>query len=158
MVGVGFDAQVVEGVGLAMKRRIGKGAYLWQSLRRLPRFGATSYRVTFDGRTHEVPWVIVAKGRHYGGRFVLAPDADLAAPELSVVLFRRGGAGNLLRYAAGLAAGRLDRLRDVSVLRSKRVEIEGPAGDPVQGDGDIIARLPLQVSVVPDALELVIPD
>ncbi len=34
---------------------------------------------------------------------------------------------------------------------------EGPAGDPVQADGDIVAALPVEIETVPDALELVMP-
>ncbi len=158
MAGAGFDAHVVAGVDPALKRRIGKGAYLWQSARLLFGFAYPDYRVTLDGeQDHTAASVIVAKGHFYGGRFVCAPEARLEAPAFQVCLFARRGPWNALRYAAALGLGRLPRLPDVRILAARRVTVEGPAGDPVQGDGDVIARLPATLEVLPEALALVMP-
>lgn len=37
------------------------------------------------------------------------------------------------------------------------VRIEGPPGEPVQGDGDIIARLPLTVRLSETTMEFLVP-
>ncbi|MDH3475001.1 MAG: diacylglycerol kinase family lipid kinase, partial [Rhodospirillales bacterium] len=89
--------------------------------------------------------------------FVCAPEARLAEPLFQVCLFTRAGAWHALRYAAALGLGRLGRLPDYEVLPAREVLIEGPEGDPVQGDGDVITRLPLQVRVLPEALKIVMP-
>ena len=157
MAGAGFDAHVVAGVDGALKRRIGKGAYFWQAARLLFAFAYPDYRVTLDGESFPAASVIVAKGRFYGGRFVCAPDARLEASEFQVCLFGRRGPWNALRYAAALGRGRLPRLADVRILAARRVTIEGPADDPIQGDGDIIARLPVTLEVLPAALGIVMP-
>ena len=157
MAGVGFDAHVVEAVSLDLKRLIGKGAYVWESARALRRFAFPGYRVRLDGEDHEAASVIVAKGHFYGGRFVCAPEARLAEPLFRVCLFTRPGAWNVLRYAAALGLGRLGRLPDYKVLPARELRIEGPEGDPVQGDGDVIARLPVRIRVLPEALRIVMP-
>ena len=157
MAGVGFDAQVVAGVDLALKRRIGKAAYLWESLRQLARHEFPEHRVVLDGREHRAASVIVAKGRFYAGRFVVAPEARLDEALFQVCLFERPGAWNALRYAAALSDGRLARLPDTRLLPAREVVIEGAEGDPVQGDGDVIARLPVRIEVRPEALRLVMP-
>lgn len=157
MAGVGFDAHVVAGVSPTVKRRLGKAAYVLESLRQLFRFGFPRYRVTIDGRAHDAASVIVAKGHFYGGRFVCAPAARLEAPEFQVCLFERGGRWNAIRYALALALGRLPRLGDYRIVPGRSVVIEGPAGDPVQGDGDIIARLPVSIELVAQPLRLVVP-
>lgn len=157
MAGAGFDAHVVDGVDLALKRRIGKGAYLWQAARLLAGFAGPRYRVTVEGVGHEAASVIVAKGRYYAGRFICAPAARLDEPSFQVCLLERFGAWNILRYAAALGMGRLTSLPDYRVLPARRVTIEGPEGDPVQGDGDVIARLPVEIEVLPEALDLVVP-
>jgi len=157
MAGVGFDAHVVANVSLRLKRRLGKGAYVLESLRQLFRFDFPRYRVTVDGQEFDAASVIVAKGHFYAGRFVCAPDARIDAPEFHVCLFERGGRWNALRYALALAAGRLHRLPDFRVVRGHSVTIDGPAGDPVQGDGDIIAALPVDIGVAPRQLHLIVP-
>jgi diacylglycerol kinase family enzyme len=43
------------------------------------------------------------------------------------------------------------------VIPAKRLTIEGPAGEAVQGDGDLIARLPAEIRVLPEALRLIVP-
>jgi len=157
MVGVGFDAHVVAGVSAALKRRIGKGAYVWESARQLWRFGFPDYRVTLDGVERHAASVIVAKGRYYGGRFVCAPQARLDDPRFQVCLFERPGAWNAARYALAIGLGRLEKLPDVQVVPAREVLIDGPRGDPVQGDGDVIGSLPIVLRVRPDALKLVMP-
>lgn len=155
MAGVGFDAHVVENVDLALKRRIGKGAYVVEAARQAFRFGFPTYRVTADGETFTAASVIVAKGRHYAGRYLLAPEASIEAPVFQVCLFDRGGPLAVARYGLALQTGGLPRRRDLRRIPARRVTIEGPLGDPVQGDGDTIARLPVEISIVPDAVDLV---
>ena len=101
--------------------------------------------------------VIVARGRFYGGRFVCAPEAGLETAQLHVCLFTRGGRRAVLRYAIALMLGYLPRLADYRIVAGRQVTIEGPDGDPVQGDGDIIARLPVTIDLDPTTLSLVVP-
>ena len=153
MAGVGLDARVLERVDPRVKRLIGKGAYVAETLVQLATRPDHRYRVTLDdGEAQEVASVIVAKGHFYGGRFICAPDARLTEPELHVCLFPRGGRLNALRYVWGVTAGRLARFPEYRVVTAKRVRIEGPAGDglfadAVQGDGDVLARLPVEITL-----------
>ena len=155
MAGVGFDAQVVEHVDLALKRRIGKAAYVFEALRQAVRFGFPTYQVTADGESFSAASVIVAKGKHYAGRYLLAPEASIEDPVFQVCLFERGGPLAVARYALALQTGRLPGRGDLRRIPARRVTIEGPIGDPVQGDGDTIARLPVEIAIVPDAIDLV---
>ena len=125
MAGAGFDAHVVANVNGALKKRIGKGAYVWESLRQLLRFPYPGYRVTVDGRDYEAVSVIVAKGRHYAGKFVCSPEARLDEPHFQVCLFKRRGAWNVLRYALALGLNRLPNLPDLEIVEGRDVSIEG---------------------------------
>ncbi|CAO3351370.1 diacylglycerol/lipid kinase family protein [Azospirillum melinis] len=153
MAGVGLDARVVERVDPRVKRLIGKGAYVAETLVQLATRPDHRYRVTLDdGEAQELASVIVAKGHFYGGRFICAPDARLTEAELHVCLFPCGGRLNALRYVWGVTAGRLARFPDYRVVTARRVRIEGPAGDglfadAVQGDGDVLARLPVEITL-----------
>lgn len=158
MAGAGFDAHVVARLDPALKKRIGRLAYVWQSLRQLHSFAFPTYRVSVDGGPAvEAASVIVAKGRFYGGRYVVAPAAALSRPGFDICLFERRGACHALRYGLALATGRLQHTAGYAILSGKCVTIDGPAGDPVQGDGDIIGQLPMRITIAPLPLSLVMP-
>jgi YegS/Rv2252/BmrU family lipid kinase len=157
MAGVGFDAHVVANVDLALKRRTGKVAYVLETAAQALRYGFPLCQVTIDGRRFEACSVVVCNGRHYGGPFVAAPQASLGKPLLDVCLLERGGWARVLRYGAWLVLGRLSRLPDVRIETGSLITIEGVPGLPVQGDGDIIAELPVTIEVSDRTLELIVP-
>jgi len=157
MAGVGFDAHVVAGVTPTLKRRWGKGAYVWRSLVELVRYRIPTYDVTIDGVAHEAASAIIAKGRHYGGPYVLAPEASLAEPIFDICLFETGGRANAVRAAIALPLGRLPRLSSVRMLRGHRIDIAASRDEPVQADGDLLTTLPLHASIDPVPIALIAP-
>jgi diacylglycerol kinase (ATP) len=157
MAGAGFDAHVVAGVDPELKRWLGKGAYVAEMARQLAVFSFPRYRITVDGAIYGAASVVVANARHYGGAFSCAPDARLDDPRLHVCLFDRVGRFATLAYAVALARGTLSTRGDYRIVAGSRVRIEGPEFDPVQADGDIVARLPVDIDVVPAGLNLMMP-
>jgi diacylglycerol kinase (ATP) len=157
MAGAGFDAHVVANVDGALKKKIGKLAYVWTMIRLAFRFPFPLYRVRIDGVWHEAGSVVVSKGHFYGGRFVLAPQARLDKAEFQVCLFTKSGRWNLIRYALALPLGLLPKLKDIKLIAAREVLIEGPEDDPVQGDGDIIARLPVNIRLAEQPLTVLVP-
>ena len=156
MAGVGFDARVVDRVDLALKRKLGKGAYAWSAAAQFLKPQAR-YQVAVDGERFDAASVIVSKGRFYAGQFLLAPQARLEDPYLHVCLFAKSGRWNIVRYAAAMQLGRLNSLPDFEIVRGCRVTIDGPAGDPVQADGDVVGHLPVEIELREAALPLLVP-
>jgi len=162
MLGVGMDARVVAGVDPYLKKRVGKGAYVLRTLREILAGPRLDYRLRLTGPDGgeclvDVASAVVARGRFYGGTFVLAPSADLFRPSFQVCLFRRGGRVPAFAYTAGMVLGGLSRLPGYQVLPAIRLTVEGPAGEPVQGDGDVVGVLPAVVDLAPVALPLIGP-
>ena len=157
MVGVGLDAWVVERVKPGIKRNLGGFAYVVALLSFLRSFRFGPYRVIVDGEEIEATSTIITRTRRYAGPFVIAPEAGLEERSLTVVALTRGGIWNVLRYAAALLLGRLHALSDVRILQATRVSVTGPGGDPVQGDGDLIMKLPIEVSVDERPIRLIVP-
>lgn len=157
MAGLGFDAHVVEAVSPPLKRLIGKGAYIFESLMEIIRYRPIKYSLILDGERHEAASVIIANGHFYAGRYVAAPDADLREPILQVCLLRRTGRWQCVRYSLALLIGRLHRLRDVSIVPARHIALETPAGEPVQCDGDILGTVPLEVQIAENQLEMIYP-
>ena len=157
MAGVGFDAHVVNTVSASLKNRIGKGAYVWAAIRELLRRDSGRYDVIVEGRTMSAASVVVGKGRFYGGRYICTPDARLDKPSFQICLFKRSGAWASIRYILGLMRGALPRLKDVVLIETDHVRIEGRFGDPVQGDGDIFTSLPLDIRIADKSIDLLAP-
>jgi YegS/Rv2252/BmrU family lipid kinase len=157
MAGVGFDAHVVANVDLGLKRRTGKIAYVVETILQGLRYGFPPVQVDVDGRSFDACSVVVCNGRHYGGPFVAAPRACLSDPEFEVCLLKQGGWRHVIRYGLALVLGRLSSLPDVRIETGRVIRITGQEGLPVQGDGDIIAELPVRISVADKTLELIVP-
>jgi diacylglycerol kinase (ATP) len=157
MVGAGLDAHVVEGVSTALKRRAGKLAYVVESLRQAVGYDFPKLTIRADGVEYEARMVVACKGRFYGGPFIAAPDADLALPRLEVCILPNTGMAGMLRYGLALPLGKLPGLPEVRVVSASNILINGPRGAPVQGDGDILARLPAEISIADETVDLICP-
>jgi len=157
MAGIGFDAAVVRGVNLGLKRLLGKGAYgvsalgawLWPQNRQFE-------LVEERGQSHWGYGAIVSNARCYGGRFTMTPQASLLADCLEVCLILRPGRLALLRAGLALLSGRTMPLPWARYFQTRRLEVRGE-GVPVQLDGDDAGFLPLVLSMNPFPIRLILP-
>ena len=157
MAGAGFDAEVVAGVSQPLKRKLGKGAYVWETLRQGFRYDFPELTLSVDGDPATARSLIVARARHYGGSFVLSRDAGLETEGLQAFLFEEGGPLAVLRYSLGLMLGRLERTRGVERRAVTRIVIEAPAGRPLQADGDCVGTTPVEIALSDRRLRLLVP-
>ena len=156
MLGAGFDAAVVANLDIALKRRVGRAAYVWQTLRELPRYRFAPITAALDGHATRAASVIVTKGRLYAGRYRIAPDARPADPGFQVVLFRHPGALHAALAGAALPLGLIPRLPGIEILPAHRIVL-GAAAVPVQADGDPAGRLPVEIADAPFPLRILVP-
>src|SRR5262249_45144843 len=108
-----------------------------------------------DGRSHDGVWVVVSNARRYGGRFLLAPTADIGTAEFEVTVFSPGSRLDLLRYVGALICARVSRCRGVIVERGSCIELEGTSGLHV--DGDVRGCLPAHVVASGEMVPLLHP-
>jgi diacylglycerol kinase (ATP) len=163
MAAAGFDAKVVAGVSVLLKRRLGKAAYVWRSLVEARRYRPVRYAVEVDGARYEAASVIVSRSRLYAGPYVVAPLAALGEPLLHVCLFERWGRRQTLRFGIALLLGRLPRTAGFRVIAGRDVKISvlSDAGEqrlqPVQIDGDDALTLPVSINVAAGTVRLLQP-
>lgn len=157
MLGAGFDAAVVAALDLRLKRQVGRAAYVWQSLRELPRYPFPLIEMERDGIPDRAASVIVTKGRLYGGRYRIAPDARPADPGFQLVLFRRGGARSAALAAAALPLGLLPQLPGLEIVPAGRLRLASAMPVPVQADGDPAGMLPVTVEDADGPLRILLP-
>jgi YegS/Rv2252/BmrU family lipid kinase len=155
MLGAGFDAQVVHHLSLTLKRRIGRGAYVAQTLRELARYDFPTVRIEIDGCATEAASVIVSKGRLYAGAYMLAPGATPTEKGFTVALFDHAGAAAALAYGAALPLNLIPHMPGVRLLRASRVDILS-ARVPAQADGDVAGEGPLCIRDAAGAIDVVV--
>jgi len=101
------------------------------------------FTVEADGREYRAASLILANGRHYAGRYVIAPAADLSRPSFELCLFAKPGRVALLGAAVALLTGRFAGHPDVTRLTVREVTVRGTAPEPVELDGDVGPALPV---------------
>ena len=157
MVGLGFDGAVVHGLQPLLKRVIGRGAYVWQSIWESVAYGFPPVRLSVDGKDYQAASVVVSKGRLYGGPYLLAPDAASTAPGFQVALFENSGTLPALLSGAALPLGLLPRCPGVRLVGGSHVEFSSGNGRILaQSDGDALTGTPAAVQNAASPIALVV--
>lgn len=157
MTGVGLDSAIVADVRPPVKRRLGVGAYFLQSGLTGVRYRYPPIRVTVDGETVTGTSAVIANARNYAGSFLLAPEAGLERPDLCLVMFDGRSPVPYLGFAAAVLARRHTRMPGVTVRHGHRFEIVSEAPLAAQADGELVGQVPLTITAVPEALNLLVP-
>ena len=95
----------------------------------------------------------IANGQYQGGGIRIAPDADLTDGLLNVTLVSEIGLGEVARHVGLLYDGTIYSYPKVRHWTARRLRVDGEG--PVELDGEVSGKLPLEIEVVPGALRLV---
>jgi diacylglycerol kinase family enzyme len=156
MVGLGFDGAVVHGLQPLLKRVIGRGAYVWQSVWEAVAYPFPRVRLSVDGQEYEAASVVVSKGRLYGGPYLLAPNAMSSAPGFQVALFERPGTFSALLTGAALPLGLLPRCPGVRVVAGNDIAFVNNDAIMTQSDGDALPYTPAAVVNAASPIALIV--
>ncbi len=158
MAGVGLDAHIVMNVDPVLKARVGKLAYWAAGMPELLR-KLEVFQLEADGQKYLCSFALISKVRNYGGDFEIAQHVRVDEEEFEIVLFEGEDAWRYLVYFAGIATGNTAKMPGVRTIRATDVKMVPLNGDMVhtQVDGEYAGHLPGRVSVVPDALTLLVP-
>jgi diacylglycerol kinase (ATP) len=158
MAGIGFDAHIVSNVHPGLKRQHGKLSYWIAGFRELGRT-LDEFDARIDGRSLRCSFVLASRVRNYGGTVEIARHASLLTDDFGVVVCEGSNPFRYLKYLAGVFSRTLNRMTGISFLRAENLELSNLDDRPVyiQVDGELVGRLPASVSIVPDALTLLVP-
>jgi YegS/Rv2252/BmrU family lipid kinase len=149
MVGVGLDAHMIRDVDRQWKRRYGALAHVRAFFHQARHFRFPEYRVRIDGHLRPARSLVVANASRYGPRWTIAPAADLGNLDLQVCRVRAPSRWGWLATALALYGGHVFDNGSLRIEAARDIHIDGPEGEPVQADGDIVAALPARI-VAPD--------
>jgi YegS/Rv2252/BmrU family lipid kinase len=137
----------------------GSAVYAYAALRALAGWKPATFTLTLDGERSEVTGysVAVANSKAYGGGMFVAPDAELDDGLLDVVTTAQVGKLHFLRNLPKVFEGEHVNNEEVEVRRAAEVRIEADRPFAVYADGDHLADLPVTVSLLPQALHVIVP-
>ena len=157
MAGIGLDARIVYTIDAALKDRAGKLAY-WMAGWHMLGKPLAQLEVEIGGQRRPCSFALLSKVRNYGGDFEIAKSVRLCDDTFEAVLFEGASSTGYVKYLAGVALNRLKNMKGVTVVRADHARVTGSEKAYVQIDGEFAGRLPAEVSVVRDALTLLVPE
>jgi diacylglycerol kinase (ATP) len=158
-VGMGFEAQMVQGADRTLKDRVGVLAYGVAAVQALAEPAVARYRLTIDGTSveHTAMTCIVANAGSFGTLpLTLAPEIDVSDGFLDVVLVTRADLPGLVQVAASIVAGNEDA-EPLHHWRAREVSVEADPPRTVQVDGEVWGQTPFTARVVPRAVRVLVP-
>jgi diacylglycerol kinase (ATP) len=165
--GIGLDGAVVRATSPRLKRRIGKVAYVINSLRLAARMRPATIRVRFDDAGaresstvhYEAYQVLVANTSEYGGNMRIGDHVSPTDGLLDVVICTRriNTMYSALIDGLALASNRLTFQRGVEYRQARTVFVESSRRLDVQLDGDTSGVTPADISILPRALTVIVP-
>jgi YegS/Rv2252/BmrU family lipid kinase len=122
-------------------------------------------QLIFDGNVNDrveatINTVAVANGKYFGGKMMVAPNAEVDDGLFDVVSMGDLGFGDLIKSGRRLYAGTHLSMDKVSARRARIVEAEpvDPKGVvELDVDGESPGRLPARFEILPSAMWMVVP-
>lgn len=157
----GIGAEVVSRVQDRPKYLPGRPTYLWQTVRTLVTFRNPTAQLTVDdGTPYERTFksIVVANAPFFGGGMCIAPDANPSDGELDLVELGDLGRFEAIRRLGETFQGRRIEHRDIHYSRCKKLQASSESCVRIEADGELLGQLPATISVVPNALSMLLPD
>lgn len=156
-VPAGIDARIAARAA-ALPKWLGPAVYACATVPEIPRLRPAPYELELDGEPWGVSALVVAvcNTDTYGGGMLIAPGADPADGQLDCVVITSVSAGQAAGLLARVFRGRHVGHPSVHIRRASTVTVRGPEL-VAHGDGEAIGPLPVTCTVLPGAVEVVVP-
>jgi YegS/Rv2252/BmrU family lipid kinase len=158
MASCGFDADVVRRLHGQRRGNIRHLTYVKPILDSIRSYSYPAVRVSCppDPVTYVARWVFIINLPQYAGGLQLVPEAVGSDGQLNLCLFQQGSFLRGLSYLLAVLQGRHRRSSEVVHQPVRRIHLDADAEVPFQLDGDPGGVLPLDVTVVPGRLRLLV--
>jgi diacylglycerol kinase (ATP) len=160
--GIGLDAEAARYASGPYRRFPGRSRYIASALRALVSFTPFNVHIEFPGselipQKARVLLAAVLNTPTYGAGLRLAPSAAVDDGSLHVVLIEDIGTLGVLRLLPKLMGS--GELRTSRVRRWRAQKVRLTTGEPClfHGDGEIIGSTPVEIEVVPRAIQVLAP-
>ena len=159
VLGLGFDARVINGFRQQRLRLPGKTGYFLSGFKELSRL--MHHRITgeLNGRplNTEALVVVLGLGRYFGGGMMITPGASPQARHFQVVLGQKLSCLEMLTLVPIIYKGKhLDHPRITSDYAG-HIKISADPPALVEAEGELEGWTPLEAAIIPRALRIAAP-
>jgi len=158
-LGAAFDAAVTGALSQQRKGNITYLTYVIPTLRTYASWRPPRIRVSIDGRQldGEACQVIISNVNHFARFFRLWPEVSPDDGLLDVFILKGKGKLALLKYGGAMFFRLLPLVKRAEHYRAREIVLDSQdPGVPYQLDGDLAGTLPVKISVLPQALRIVV--
>jgi diacylglycerol kinase (ATP) len=135
-------------------------AFLTAMLRTALNFSGNVVTLKIDGSPaaqEKITNVAVGNGQYHGAGMWACPGASINDGILDVAVIRHLSFVELLKGVPTLYNGSIYSHPKVKAYRARRVEADSSESTLIEIDGEPLGRLPIEISVVPNAVRLLMP-
>ena len=159
MAGIGFDGGVLKEIKRENITRWGKLAYITTALNLLFQYKSPPLAISIDRGEPVMGYsVIVSNGKYYGGKFRVAPKAEITDSFLDLCIIKRKGVRCLIKTALKVFLGAHPSGDDIHYCKAKTIEVDSPDQVYVQADGEFLGTIPVCLTAREKALSVIMPE
>ncbi len=155
--GVGLDAQVVKETSLAFKRSFGPLSYLISAAQIAARQPPKLLIESDNAPVSEGSFVLIGNGRLYGGPFPFFKHAVTDDGLLDVVVFKRLGFLEIIKYLQDVVFSSDIRVPEVEYFQTRGLRITSEQDVPLELDGELAGNCPVDFQIQKKALRVLVP-
>jgi len=155
--GVGLDAQVVKETSLAFKRSFGPLSYLISAAQIAARQPPKLFLESGNAAVREGSFVLIGNGRLYGGPFPFFKHAVLDDGLLDVVVFKRLGFLEIIKYLQDVVFSSHIRAPEIEYFQTQRLRVTSDQDVPLELDGELAGSCPVDFQIQEKALRILAP-
>ncbi|QXQ08907.1 diacylglycerol kinase family protein [Paeniglutamicibacter sp. Y32M11] len=155
---VGFDA-LANDYGNSARINLGPFVYLYGGLRAFAEWRNVTFTLEVDGVRSSVPGWFVAVGNvgQYGGGLRICPQARIDDGLLDIVALGRAGIVGVAMTFLRSYRGNHVRQENVSFTRGRVITLNASKPLDIFADGENVGRLPATITILPAALQVLVP-
>ena len=158
-VGIGFDADVVNGATQFWKKKIGYFAYLIQGIVNSFKLSRKSYKLTIDNKTITVnanSIIVANSGNMFRNLFTVAPFGSVIDGKLDIFILLAKNLWDFLIIFMQILLGTHKLNSKVIYCQAQNIKIEAISKN-IHIDGEPYSNANLDISILPKALMVMVP-
>ncbi|WP_395311048.1 diacylglycerol kinase [Mycobacterium sp. AMU20-3851] len=157
VMAAGFDSLVTDRTN-RMRWPHGRMRYNLAMVAEISKLRLLPFRLVFDGEVvvTDLTLATVGNTRSYGGGMLICPGADPTDGMFDVTMVASASRTRLIRLFPTVFKGTHVDLDEVTTRRARTIEVDCP-GINAYADGEFVCPLPVEVSTVPGALNILVP-